>query len=397
MKKIVMMLAAASVLVAANAQSVAELEAQKAVVDEQLANYDDGISKKWEFRFDVAGETNFRKENPDAGLTKWEEALMGNIGGGYNFNSHWYAGLATGWTYKMGSSKTSTAPSYFPVLGDVTYRWNGKGEKWSFFLQGRGGYFFSTTGDETVKGGVNYEFPNAFYMDIQPGVYYRINRACDLKFSLGYAFISPSDDTPDMLKNTNMLMAKVGMNFRKMPKMPARSVLLAEAASLAEQIEAARLAAEEAARLAALKAAQEEAARQAAAEAAAKKAAEEEAARLAALEADKHKNVTLFYEIRLSDITAEHSAKLDELCEWLKDRKIDKIVVKSYADKGTGNYQLNQMYARRRVETAKKTLIKKYGIDKKMIESSYYGDTVQPFEENDLNRCTIIVVNEVAE
>lgn len=394
MKKLFLMLAAVSLLSAANAQSVAELEAKKAVVDEQLANYDDGISKKWEYRVDFAAETAFGHDNIK--YINKEEGLGLNIGYGYNFNSNLYAGLASGWYYKMGLSMTKTAPSYVPMLGDVTYRWNGKGEKWSFFLQGRGGYMLATNKNEMNRG-VDYEFPNALYLDIQPGVYYRINRACDLKLSVGYAHLSPDDDTPDLLYSSNMLMAKVGVNFRQAPKTPARSLLLAEAASLAEQIEAARLAAEEAARQAALKAAQEEAARKAAAEAAAKKAAEEEAARLAALEADKHKNVTLFYEIRLSDITAEHSAKLDELCEWLKDRKIDKIVVKSYADKGTGNYQLNQMYARRRVETAKKTLIKRYGIDKKMIESSFYGDTVQPFEENDLNRCTIIVVNEVAE
>lgn len=396
MKKIFAFVAIASMGVMANAQSVEELQVKAAQIQEQLDNYDDGIAKKWEFRFDLAGETNFMKENPDAGMTEWEEALGLNIGGGYNFNSNFYAGIATGYFHKMGTSKTSTAPSYIPALLDLTYRWNfGEKEKWSFFIQARGGYNFGITSSEKYRG-ADYDYPNSLYLDVQPGFYYRIKPNMDLKFSLGYAHISPEDDDPaDALRSTNMLMAKIGMNFRKAPKGPKRSELLAESALLAEQIEAARLAAEEAARQAALKAAQEEAARKAAAEAAAKKAAEEEAARLAALEAAKHMELTLFYEIRLSDLTAEHNAQLDELVEWVNTRKIDKIVVKGYADRETGNPRLNVGYAKNRAEKVKKALVKKYKINKDMIECSSYGDTVQPFGENIKNRCTIIVVNEI--
>lgn len=389
-----MFMAIASMGVMANAQSVEELQVKAAEVQQQLDNYDDGIAKKWELRIDGGYSTAFGSDHQ--GITNSEDGGMVNLGVGYNFNSHLYLGLASGWTYKMGLSHTKTAPSYLPLLGDITYRWNGKGEKWSFFLQGRGGYMLGMNKNE-MNCGVDYEYPNALYVDIQPGVYYRINRACDLKLSVGYAHISPDDDTPDLLYSSNMLMAKIGMNFRKAPKGPKRSELLAESALLAEQIEAARLAAEEAARQAALKAAQEEAARLAAAEAAAKKAAEEEAARLAALEAAKHKELTLFYEIRLSDLTAEHNAQLDELVEWVRTRKIDKIEVKGYADRETGNPRLNVGYAKNRAEKVKKALIKKYKIDKNMIECSSYGDTVQPFGENIKNRCTIIVVNEVDE
>lgn len=393
-----MLMAVASMGVMANAQSVEELQAKAAEVQQQLDNYDDGIAKKWEFRFDLAGETTFTDDYKSSGSLKWEEALGLNIGGGYNFNSNFYAGIATGYAHRMGRSKTSKAPSYIPALLDLTYRWNfGEKEKWSFFIQGRGGYYFGINSNQKLAAGGEYEFPNALYVDVQPGIYYRIKPNMDLKFSVGYAHISPKDDTPDLLQSSNMLMAKIGMNFRKAPKGPKRSELLAESALLAEQIEAARLAAEEAARQAALKAAQEEAARKAAAEAAARKAAEEEAARLAALEAAKHKELTLFYEIRLSDLTAEHNAQLDELVEWVNTRKIDKIEVKGYADRETGNPRLNVGYAKNRAEKVKKALVKKYKIDKNMIECSSYGDTVQPFGENIKNRCTIIVVNEIDE
>lgn len=43
----------------------------------------------------------------------------------------------------------------------------------------------------------------------------------------------------------------------------------------------------------------------------------------------------------------------------------------------------------------RKHLIEQYGINPDQIDASYYGDTVQPFEENDKNRCSIITVKEV--
>ena len=394
MKKTFVMLAVASLGVMGNAQTSAEIESQLTDVQEQLENYDDGIADKWELRIDAAAETTFTDDYTSTGSLKWEEGFAFNLGGGYNFNSNFYAGIATGHYNKIGRSKTSKAPCYIPALLDLTYRWNGKKEKWSFFIEGRGGYMFGINSNQKIKGG-EYEFPDALYVDVQPGVYYRMKRNMDLKFSLGYAHISPMDDTPDMLYASNMLMAKVGINIRKAPKMPERSELLAQEESLKAQLLAAQEA-EEAARQAALKAAQEEAARKAAAEAeAARKAAEAEAARLAAIEAAKHKNLTLFYEIRLSDLTAEHNAQLDELVEWVNTRKIDKIVVKGYADRETGNPRLNVGYAKNRAEKVRKALIKKYKIDKSMIECSSYGDTEQPFNENIKNRCTIIVVNEI--
>lgn len=398
MKKTFVMLAVASLGVMGNAQTSAEIESQLTDVQEQLENYDDGIAKKWELRLDLAGETNFVDDPSSSKYTAflpYEEALGFNIGGGYNFTSNFYAGLATGCFFSMGSCELEKGPSYIPAILDLTYRWNlGDKERWSFFIQARGGYCFSITGDEKLNG-KTYEYPNALYADIQPGFYYRSKRNVDVKFSVGYAHLSPNDDTPDVLHSSNMLMAKIGANIRKAPKMPKRSELLAQEESLKAQLLAAQEA-EEAARQAALKAAQEEAARKAAAEAeAARKAAEAEAARLAAIEAAKHKNLTLFYEIRLSDLTAEHNAQLDELVEWVNTRKIDKIVVKGYADRETGNPRLNEGYAKNRAEKVRKALIKKYKIDKSMIECSSYGDTEQPFNENIKNRCTIIVVNEI--
>ena len=61
-----------------------------------------------------------------------------------------------------------------------------------------------------------------------------------------------------------------------------------------------------------------------------------------------------------------------------------------YADKGTGNAKLNQMYAKRRADDVTKILIEEHGLDVSRLTSDSKGDTVQPFEENDKNRCVII-------
>jgi hypothetical protein len=66
------------------------------------------------------------------------------------------------------------------------------------------------------------------------------------------------------------------------------------------------------------------------------------------------------------------------------------VQVVGYADKGTGNAEVNKMYAERRATECKDALVKKYGCDAARISIDSKGDTVQPFAENDKNRCVII-------
>lgn len=396
MKKI-LLFSVALMAVAANAQTVEELEAKKANLEDQLTNYDDGIANKWELRVDAGGAIGGHDHGVDKGPTNYDEGYMFDLGFGYNVNSNLYLGVSTGYMPMVGGVKASDANNVIPALADLTYRWNlGSSEKWSFFLQGRGGYLFSMHDDVTLKN-AETEVNGYYYADINPGFYYRMKRNIDLKLSLGYGYMvaREGDANPCLTENQNMFNARVGFNFRGKPATAKRSELMTYLDEVNGQLEELRLAAEEAARQAALKAAQEEAARKAAAEAAARKAAEEEAARLAALEAAKHKNLTLFYTIRETELNADKNEKLAELAEWAKSRKIDQIVIKGYADKGTGTPAINKNYAKQRAEKVKKALVKKYGIDKKMIECSSFGDTEQPFQENDQNRCAIILVNQV--
>ncbi|MBO6069196.1 MAG: OmpA family protein, partial [Bacteroidales bacterium] len=115
-------------------------------------------------------------------------------------------------------------------------------------------------------------------------------------------------------------------------------------------------------------------------------AAAEAAARAAAT------NLVFFYNIRVVNFDEEDDAKLQELVKYVNSNKVNMIYIKGYADKGTGNPYVNRKYAKQRAENVKKALVNKYGIDSKMIECLSYGDTVQPYPENDKNRCATIFV-----
>lgn len=94
------------------------------------------------------------------------------------------------------------------------------------------------------------------------------------------------------------------------------------------------------------------------------------------------------YEIRESDYI-DVEEYLTKIGQFLKEHRECKISVKSYADKGTGNPTVNMEYSRQRNLKAVAALVAA-GVDKSLITAEYFGDTVQPFAENDKNRVTII-------
>ena len=171
-------------------------------------------------------------------------------------------------------------------------------------------------------------------------------------------------------------------------------------AAKVEAEEAARAAAEaaakaEAERLAAEKAAAEkaEAERLAAEKAAAEKAAAEAAARAAAERARicAENSQDLFFTIGSSTIRKSEEQKLVKLVEFLLANPDYSVEVAGYADKNTGNAKVNMNVSKARVESVQKKLIK-LGLPADRITSNYYGDTEQPFAENDKNRAIICTV-----
>lgn len=96
---------------------------------------------------------------------------------------------------------------------------------------------------------------------------------------------------------------------------------------------------------------------------------------------------TLFYVIRGSEIDPE--TIIDRVVAWNKKYPSKTITVSGYADKGTGNSKINMKYSQQRVDNVVSSL-KAKGVSESVIQSKAYGDTVQPFAENDKNRCVII-------
>lgn len=96
-----------------------------------------------------------------------------------------------------------------------------------------------------------------------------------------------------------------------------------------------------------------------------------------------------FYKIREAGADGE-KAQMKRVADFLKDYPEAKVTVVGYADKGTGNAALNVKYAKQRADRYKKELVDNYGADASRIVTDSKGDTVQPFADNDKNRCVIV-------
>ena len=93
------------------------------------------------------------------------------------------------------------------------------------------------------------------------------------------------------------------------------------------------------------------------------------------------------------DFTAKDRQKLQKEMRRLvaADHKINKIIIKGFPARSTGNPYLNRKYARRRAEHIKQQLVKKYGIESYLIDCTAYGE---PNVKNDLDRVVTIYIRE---
>jgi len=82
---------------------------------------------------------------------------------------------------------------------------------------------------------------------------------------------------------------------------------------------------------------------------------------------------------------------IDEIVIWYNNHSGKTIYLKGFADKETGNTQLNLQLANQRIKNVTDLLTRK-GVPVNKIKSQAYGDTFQPFTENGRNRCVIVSI-----
>ena len=99
----------------------------------------------------------------------------------------------------------------------------------------------------------------------------------------------------------------------------------------------------------------------------------------------------IFFTIRNTTVSTAEMPKVEDIAAYLNKYPEAKVVITGYADKGTGNAKINENLARKRSQIVADLLTNKFGIASSRITIDSKGDTVQPFEQNDLNRVSICI------
>ena len=99
----------------------------------------------------------------------------------------------------------------------------------------------------------------------------------------------------------------------------------------------------------------------------------------------------IFFVIRGSQVAQSEMRKVEDVVEYLNKYPNATVTITGYADKGTGNANINKGYALKRAQVVADLLTKTYGISSSRIKVDSKGDTVQPYAENNKNRVTICI------
>ena len=99
----------------------------------------------------------------------------------------------------------------------------------------------------------------------------------------------------------------------------------------------------------------------------------------------------VFFTINSSRIDPTETQKIVDVVNYLNANPNAKVTITGYADKGTGNAQINERLGKSRAKVVTDRLVKQYKIDPARIITDSKGDTEQPFAENDKNRVSICI------
>ncbi len=100
----------------------------------------------------------------------------------------------------------------------------------------------------------------------------------------------------------------------------------------------------------------------------------------------------VFFELNRTEIRASETGKIDAVAAFLRDNPDATVAVCGYADRDTGNANINSRLSKERAEHVAEALEAR-GISADRITVDYKGDTVQPFGTPEENRVAIVVAD----
>lgn len=98
----------------------------------------------------------------------------------------------------------------------------------------------------------------------------------------------------------------------------------------------------------------------------------------------------VFFQINSAKISAVEMVKVNEVVSFLNANPNAKVAITGYADKGTGNATINRRLSQQRANAVYAELVKQKIAANRIIKDAK-GDTEQPFEVNEQNRCVIAI------
>lgn len=99
----------------------------------------------------------------------------------------------------------------------------------------------------------------------------------------------------------------------------------------------------------------------------------------------------IFFPINVSVVRNSEEAKIQEIVDYMNEYPETNVHIVGYADRKTGNKNINKKLASARSKNVAKELEQK-GIEPTRISYEDKGDLVQPFQENAKNRVSICIV-----
>jgi outer membrane protein OmpA-like peptidoglycan-associated protein len=98
----------------------------------------------------------------------------------------------------------------------------------------------------------------------------------------------------------------------------------------------------------------------------------------------------IFFALNSAKIQDDQQSKINSLVDYLEKHSTAKVSVTGYADKGTGNPNINNKLSEKRAGNVAEAL-KAKGIAADRIKIDFKGDTVQPYATPEENRVSICI------